>query len=262
MEKQPLFATTQSFFVPLHTTRPFLSRWSQDGIFTSLCMKNNPLTVFLGLILLLMSCGSDRNNTTEVPSTDTIPMLTQLQSCARLYTTEYQIHTIVTHSDTTHVNGSGLLSGLRISLPMSSRHVAIPIDATIKGYVDMANLSEDNIKKSGEKITVVLPDPKIMLTATKVDHKQTKQFVKIFGRNFSDAELSAFERQGRDSIIHTLPQSGIIQNARINAARILIPLLQQMGYDEKNITITFRKEFTEADLQRMIANTTTQEKRS
>lgn len=79
-------------------------------------------------------------------------------------------------------------------------------------------------------------------------------------RNFTDAERSSFERQGRDSIIASLPQSGIIENARASAARILVPLLTQMGYKEEDITITFRKEFTGDDLRRMIT-TITQEKR-
>mgnify|MGYP003230614662 FL=1 len=145
-------------------------------------------------------------------------------------------------------------------MPLSSRHIAIPIDATVKGYVDMADLTERNIRQEGNRLTVILPDPRVELTATKVDHKQTRQFVRFLGRNFTDAERSSFERQGRDSIIASLPQSGIIENARASAARILVPLLTQMGYKEEDITITFRKEFTGDDLRRMIT-TITQEKR-
>lgn len=222
-------------------------------------MNQLPTIVLLGLLLLLGACGPNHQDAPEVSAKDSIPMLTQLQSCSRLYTTEYRVRTIVTHGDTTHINGSGLLSGLRLDLPLSSRHVAIPIEATLKGYVDMERLSEQSIRREGDKVTVILPDPKIQLTATKVDHKQTKQFVKLFGRSFTDAELTAYERQGRDSIIAQLPQSGIIDNARINAARILIPLLKQMGYKEENITITFRKEFTGNELRNMITNTTTRE---
>lgn len=225
-------------------------------------MNKLAIPILLGITLLLGACHSKRSGVPVPPAMDTISLLTQLQSCSRLYTTEYRIRTIVTHGDTTHVNGSGLLSGLRIDLPLSSRHVAIPIEATVKGYVDLEQLTEQSVRREGEKVTIILPDPKIQLTATKVDHKQTKQFVKLFGRAFSDAELTSYERQGRDSIIAGLPQSGIVDNARINAARILIPLLKQLGYKEENITITFRKEFTGGDIRRMITNTTTREAKS
>ena len=188
------------------------------------------------------------------------PRHPQRHGSPRLYTTEYQIRTIVTHSDTTQFRGRGLLDGLRVGVPLSSRHIAIPIDATVKGYVDMADLTERNIRQEGNRLTVILPDPRVELTATKVDHKQTRQFVRFLGRNFTDAERSSFERQGRDSIIASLPQSGIIENARASAARILVPLLTQMGYKEEDITITFRKEFTGDDLRHMIT-TITQEKR-
>ena len=213
-------------------------------------MKKLPIVVLLGLLALACSCGSDGREASEMPSEDTIPMITQLQACSRLYTTEYQIRTIVTHSDTTQFRGRGLLDGLRVGVPLSSRHIAIPIDATVKGYVDMADLTERNIRQEGNRLTVILPDPRVELTATKVDHKQTRQFVRFLGRNFTDAERSSFERQGRDSIIASLPQSGIIENARASAARILVPLLTQMGYKEEDITITFRKEFTGDDLRR------------
>ena len=223
-------------------------------------MKKLPIVVLLGLLALACSCGSDGREASEMPLEDTIPMITQLQACSRLYTTEYQIRTIVTHSDTTQFRGRGLLDGLRVGVPLSSRHIAIPIDATVKGYVDMADLTERNIRQEGNRLTVILPDPRVELTATKVDHKQTRQFVRFLGRNFTDAERSSFERQGRDSIIASLPQSGIIENARASAARILVPLLTQMGYKEEDITITFRKEFTGDDLRHMIT-TITQEKR-
>ena len=34
----------------------------------------------------------------------------------------------------------------------------------------------------------------------------------------------------------------IVESARKNAARILIPMIKQMGFSERNITITFRKD--------------------
>jgi len=39
-----------------------------------------------------------------------------------------------------------------------------------------------------------------------------------------------------------------IAQAQESAARILIPILRRMGYEEQNITITFRKQFTFGDI--------------
>ena len=226
-------------------------------------MMNRLYFNFLIVFAALAVAGCSRKQTPrqQPEYVDTIPILVmQVQKCLRLYTAEYKMHKIITHDDEIRMKGKFLNQDYDVALPMGSRKIAIPIDATVKGYVDMADLSERNIRQEGNRLTVILPDPRVELTATKVDHKQTRQFVRFLGRNFTDAERSSFERQGRDSIIASLPQSGIIENARASAARILVPLLTQMGYKEEDITITFRKEFTGDDLRRMIT-TITQEKR-
>lgn len=225
-------------------------------------MKKLPIILLLGIFLIAYACERKGTHALEHTAEDSISILTKLQSCSRLYTTEYQIRTIVTHGDTTHIKGSGLFKAINIDIPLSSRHIAIPINANIKGYIDMEEITENNIKQDGEKITVILPDPKILLTSTRIDHKQTKQFIKLFGRSFSDAEMSNYERQGRDSIISHLPESSIIYNARINATHILVPMLQKLGYKEENITIAFRKKFMDEEIRHMVTNTTTIEGKS
>jgi hypothetical protein len=40
--------------------------------------------------------------------------------------------------------------------------------------------------------------------------------------------------------------------AQANAARVLVPMIRQMGYQERDITITFRKEYQEKDLKGMV----------
>ena len=143
-------------------------------------MKKLPIVVLLGLLALACSCGSDGREASEMPSEDTIPMITQLQACSRLYTTEYQIRTIVTHSDTTQFRGRGLLDGLRVGVPLSSRHIAIPIDATVKGYdatndvavlkVEAEGLSAATIGSSGNlsigDMVVAIGNPLGRLAAT------------------------------------------------------------------------------------------------
>ena len=126
------------------------------------------------------------------------------------------------------------------------------MDATLKAYIDMSGFSDKNIKRPGKQLVITLPDPKIILTSTKIDHKDVKQYVALTRQNFTDAELTGYEAQGRRQIIDAIPQMGIIEQAQASAARQLVPVFTSMGYKESDITISFRKKFTLSDLQEMI----------
>lgn len=139
-----------------------------------------------------------------------------------------------------------------IDLPVGQRQVAIPVNATLKAYVDFSNFSEDNIRRSGDQIEIILPDPQIVLTSTKVDHKEVKQYVALLRSNFTDAELTRYQREGRDSIISDIPRLGIVEGARQSSARTIIPIIEQLGYKKENITVTFRKKFTLSDIPKLI----------
>jgi hypothetical protein len=64
--------------------------------------------------------------------------------------------------------------------------------------------------------------------------------------------MSNYEKQGRAAILNDIPKLGIIGMAQENAANTLIPMIKQMGYEEKDITITFRKQFTLDDLPTLL----------
>ena len=205
---------------------------------------------------ILLAVGCTNKKSTEEPAAkaiDTIPMLvTQVQQCSRLYTTEYHIHKIVTHDDKMKLSGSFLKQDFSINLPLGDRRIAIPMDATLKAYIDLSSFSNKNIQRNGKELIVTLPDPKIVLTSTKIDHKEVKQFVALTRHNFTDAELTSYEAQGRKQIIASIPQMGIIQQAQESAARQLVPIFTAMGYKESDITISFRKKFTISDLGQVV----------
>ena len=138
---------------------------------------------------------------------------------------------------------------------MTKRSVAIPMDATVKGYIDFSGSNEKNVKRNGNKIEITLPDPRITLTSTKIDHEQVRKFVNFTRSDFTDAELSDFERQGREQVLKAIPQTNILENARISATRILVPLLQQLGFAEQDITINFRNDLHNNDLPTLIDKT-------
>lgn len=174
---------------------------------------------------------------------DTIPVLVQqMQQCSRLYTAECRVRKIVTHDDEAQLRGKALGKDFSINLPMGKRKVAIPVTATLKAYVDMSAIKPEDIRREGDKIEVMMPKPHVMLTSTRIDHKEVKQYVALLRSDFTDEELSAYQAQGRKAIINDVPTSGLLDMARMSAARQLIPLIAQMGFKKENITITFSED--------------------
>jgi len=207
-------------------------------------MKHKAILIVMMAITLLASCN--RNKTDETAKqVDTIPeMVMHIQKCSRLYTAEYTFHKIITHQDKKTIKASLFKTDMSFDIPMSERKIAIPMDATVKAYIDFSNFSEKNITKYGNKIEITLPDPRIIMTSSKINHEDIKKDVSLMRSNFSDDELLSYEKQGRDQIIKAIPQTDILERAKMNAANNIIPMIKLMGYDEKNITINFRKDFS------------------
>jgi hypothetical protein len=90
------------------------------------------------------------------------------------------------------------------------------------------------------------------MTSSRIDQKNIKEYVGLVRSHFTDAEMSNYEQQGRAAIIESIPQLGIIPTAQENAARVLVPLITQMGYREEDIIIQFRKEYGVRDIQSLI----------
>lgn len=208
-------------------------------------------------VLLLTACGhSAEKSGSDTSAPDTIPMMVmQIQKCSRLYTSEYRLHKIVTFDDTMSVGGTLMNHRFKINLPVGKRRIAIPVTATVKASVDFSQFSEQNVRRHGDKIEIILPDPEVTLTATQIDHAEVRQKVSLLRSRFSDEEITRIQRQGRQDIINQLPRLDILENARQSAARQLIPIIEQMGYRQENITITFRKDLHVSDLPTLIKTT-------
>ncbi|MBQ6652903.1 MAG: DUF4230 domain-containing protein [Prevotella sp.] len=208
-------------------------------------MTIKSLFLYVLLLALLSSCSGNNKEKEGANTLDTIPMMvTQIQRCSKLYAAEYHVRKIITHDDQLKLDGTFMQQDFSIDLPLGKRKVAIPLDATIKAYVDFGEFSKGNVIRKGNKIELILPDPQVTLTSTRIRHDEVKRYVALTRRNFSDEELTSYERQGRQAIIKDIPRMGIVETARENAARTLIPIITQMGFEEKDITITFRKDFS------------------
>ena len=218
-----------------------------------------PRKIFLFLTflsLMLTACSNHEQAKDEggaYQSIDSVPMLImQVQKCSRLYTTEVKVHKIVTHDDVIRLRGSLLQQKYDFKIPLGERKIAIPMDATLKAYIDFGQFSEKNIERSGDKITLLLPDPQVTMTSSKIDQKNVREYVALARARFSDAEMANYELQGRAAIIQSIPDLGIIELAKANAARVLVPMLTQMGYKEADVTIAFRKDFNPYNIMRLL----------
>ena len=220
----------------------------------------NFLIVFAALAMA--GCSWKQTPRQQPESVDTIPMLVmQVQKCSRLYTAEYKMHKIITHDDEIRMKGRFLNQDYDVALPMGARKIAIPIDATVKAYIDLSSFSEKNVRRFGDKIDVTLPDPRIEMTSSRINHGEIRKYVALTRQNFSDKEMAGYEQQGRQAIINDIPQTGIMEMAKESAARVMVPFFVGMGFNERDITISFRKDFSDNEIKKMIVTASDAERK-
>lgn len=171
-------------------------------------------------------------------------IITQVQKHSRLYTAEYQVHKVVLFSDEARIGGKLI----DLSLP-GQRKVAIPIDVTLKGYVDFAEFSKSNVILNDSICIITLPDPKMTVTASRMDHEAIRQYVSMTRSKFSDEELNRLAAQGEDSIVCHIAELGIVERSRESCARTIVPFMARLGYKESNVIIRFRKKFDNLELR-------------
>ena len=199
------------------------------------------------IAFLCIACGGDKENGKNVAennsATNNIPMLIRdIRKCSKLYTSEYNIRKIVTYSDEPRLKGKVLGHEVDMKMPVGDRKIAIPMNVTLKGYIDFSDFSEKNVRREGRRIVVTLPQPQVAVTASKIDQAGIKEYVSIIRSRFSDEEMAEFEKQGRQAVVNSIPRLDINETTAVNAAKILIPMIVKMGYYEKMITIELKNE--------------------
>lgn len=200
------------------------------------------------LCLSLLSACRGKETKAEAVRVDTLSLVMQVKECARLYTAEYEVHKLVLKDDPLRVKGNLFQRTFDVKVPIGERKVMIPLDVTLKAYIDFTGFGGKNVSRSGDRIVVTLPDPRVVVTSSRINHDEVKQFVSLTRSDYTSAELADFTRQGEDEILASVPQLGILEMARENAAHVLVPMLTRLGYDERNIVVSFRKDFTAADM--------------
>lgn len=212
------------------------------------------LAIVLSLGCITVSCGGESTPQEEEKGIGVL--IPRITNCARLYIVQYNVRKILTYESLNAIEGS--IFSEKISIPIfGDRKILIPIDATVKGYIDFSEFTEENVKVEGDKIEVTLPMPKIEMTSSKLDYENEKKYVSWNRSDFTEEEKEALIKQGRASILSSLAESDIIEKSKTCAFNALLPIFQSAGYDVTNITLNFPDEIeknpkTEQTIQKLM----------
>lgn len=196
-------------------------------------------------LTLLMSCGgNDKEEASgNAESKDSVEFIVnRISNCSKMYTAEVQLHKVFVAEDP---SGIDLPIIGNIDIPLGERKIAIPMNATVKAYIDLSSFSKDNVKIDGNSIIIELPNPAIVLTSTEIDHDEVKKNVSLLRSNFTDKEITEFSKRGREDMIKAVPKTGIVEKAQSGAAAVIVPMLQELGYKDKDIQVVFSKDVTD-----------------
>ncbi|RHP62412.1 DUF4230 domain-containing protein [Bacteroides sp. OF04-15BH] len=220
--------------------------------------------LFAGLAVLLSAsaCRQETAGQAEsaIEQADSATVVLRLQQCSRIYSTEYKIHKIITNRDQMKLEGNIINRKVDMPIPSGTRKIAIPIDVVIKGYTDLSQISEKNIKVEGKKISIILPDPQFAVTAVKIDRKNIAQTAELMRSRYQEQDINRLTRQGVNSLHKDLPWNEFLETARSNAAYTLFPILQAMGF--KEIHIQYRDNLKEDSKESLLLFKTIEERKS
>lgn len=141
-------------------------------------MKAILTLIAVSCLFLLPACrgGEGRGGADSV---DTLSLVMQVRDCARLYTAEFEVDKLVLKDDPLHVRGQVFQKPFDVKVPMGERKAMIPIQVTLKAYIDFSAFNEKNVLRSDGRIVILLPDPRVVVTASRIDHEEVKQFVSL-----------------------------------------------------------------------------------
>lgn len=169
--------------------------------------------ILSGYLIFLSGCNG------KLPTNqETISMLQEIEE---LGTVEYTVTKVVKADDN------------KTWFKLGERKILITCEAIVKAGINLKELNHNNISRSGKKITIQLPPPKI-LSVNIPPEKINVAFEKVnmLRDQFTGKERNALMVQAELQIKNSSVQLGIIEQAKINTQLLLSRLLLQLGFDK------------------------------
>ncbi len=109
------------------------------------------------------------------------------------------------------------------------RTAIIPVEATIKAGIDLSQLK--NIRISGKKVYITLPDPVIEIESTRILNDEIVTSVAPLRFDFTNDELAQIARKGTDAIRNDLGKYNLVEPAQQQAELIIANIVSRMGLE-------------------------------
>ena len=181
-----------------------------------------PLTVML-LALVLSGCGRKASLQQQLSE-----RIEHLSRTSELGTVEYTVRKAVRARD----EGDWFKIG--------NRRILFSCTAHIKAGIDLSRIQVDKIVVDEQTRSVSLVLPRAAVFSINLPPEEIRleyEDITGFRQKFSDTERQALLKQGERSIVRDLPGLGILAEAEANALEFFHPMLEQMGFE--NIQISF-----------------------
>lgn len=180
-------------------------------------------------------------------------VVASVSKCARLYTVQYNVRKVLTHQDFSEVELKLFWEKISIPIP-GERKIILPMDATVKAYIDFSDFSSKDVSVVGDKITITLPSPKIEMTSSKIDYENEKQFLSWNRFKFSEPERESLLKKGREKVLDDMKGTDILERSQVGAYNALLPLVMAAGFDRENITIRFSDDVSGKPVKALMWN--------
>ena len=177
------------------------------------------------LLVLLLLPACSRKASLQEQLTERISTLSRT---AELGTVEYTVKKAIRARD----EGDWFKIGNRRILFSCTAHIKAGIN------LDRIPLDKIVVDESSHSVSLVLPHAAVLsINLPPEEIRLEYEDITGFRQKFSDRERQALLKQGERDIVRDIPKLGILAEAETNALEFFRPMLEQMGFE--NIQISF-----------------------
>jgi hypothetical protein len=116
---------------------------------------------------------------------------------------------------------------------IGDRKILLSCQATIKAGIDLSQLQEEDIVVKGKKITIYLPDPKLISFNIPPGNIKVEYEAVGFLRNeFSSAERDALMVQAENQIRNSMEELGVFKSTKEHTLAFFANFLRRLGFED------------------------------